>query len=112
MSATTLPVGNTIPLTLQLEDGATTLFPQAVVRNPAGTALTGSPFDLAHVGSGKYTNISLSMPVEDFIEVTYIVFTNSGHTIESPDHLRADDVFVREGAIEAVVASGLDPAEC
>ena len=112
MSAATLPQGNPVPLVLQLEDGATGLFPQAEVVNPAGTPVVGSPFDLDHDNEGLYQSEALSMPAEDWIAVTYIVYTDAGHTTESSNHLRVSDVFLREGALEAVVASGIDPADC
>lgn len=110
MSAATLPQGNAVPVTLQLEDGSPGLFPQGEVRNSLGTLL--STLDLSHVASGIYTNTTLTMPAEDWISITYIVYTDSGHTTESVNHLRADDVFIREGALEAVIASGIDPADC
>ena len=40
--------GDVVPLVLQLEDGDTSKFPQAVVRDNAGASVAGSPFDLVH----------------------------------------------------------------
>lgn len=95
MSAVDILQGQAVPLALQLEDGDTGKFPQAVVRNPAGGAVVGSPFDLAHRGEGGYTNTALTMPTETFLHVTYITYNEVGHTTESAVHLRAQDVFKR-----------------
>ena len=91
MSASAILVGSSVALTLQLEDGDATKFPQAEIRNPAGTLLT--TLDLAHVASGFYTNTNFTMPDEDWIAATYITYDDSGHTTESALHLRGQDVF-------------------
>ncbi len=92
-SAAVVP-GSDLPITLLLEDGNTGKFPQAEVRNEAGTLLT--TLNLSHVASGLYTNTTYQMPDEDWVVVTYIVYDDAGHTTESLLHLRAQDVFSRD----------------
>lgn len=96
--------GDAVPLTLQLEDGDVTKFPQAEVRDPTGSLLT--TLDLSHVGSGNYTNSSLTMPDEDWITITYIVYNEVGHTTESASHLRAQADFAREDPLSRYMVGG------
>jgi len=111
MAAVAITRGETVPLSLQLDDGAMGKFPQAVVRDAAGAPL--ATVDLAHVSLGLYTATSLAMPDEAFLTVTYITYDDAPHTTESPDHLRAQDVFVQEVdpalAIEVVVTAAFAP---
>lgn len=87
--------GQVVPLSLQLEDGATGMYPRAVVRDETGAAVAGSPFDLTDRGDGLYTSTALSLGAQDSLHATYIVYTDAGHTTESDEHLRATDVFHR-----------------
>lgn len=73
-------VGDQIPLQLQLFDGATGKFPQAVVKDATGTAISGSPFDLAHVANGHYSNLTAVMPSTAFVTIQYLVYSDAGHT--------------------------------
>lgn len=73
-------VGDQIPLQLQLFDGATGKFPRAVVKDASGAAISGSPFDLAHVANGHYSNLSAVMPSTPFVTIQYLVYSDAGHT--------------------------------
>lgn len=88
-----IPNGDTVPLSLQLEDGATGKFPQAEVIDQTGAPIVGSPFDLTHRNEGLYTSTSLTMGAQDALHVSYIVYDDAGHTTESDEHARATDVF-------------------
>lgn len=89
---TQVVVGNQVPVLLQIPDGTSTLYPQAVIRDAEDNLLT--TLDLSHADNGVYVPASAyTMPDEEFIRVTYIVYTNSGHTTESELYLRDVDVF-------------------
>lgn len=104
-------LGNVVPLVLQLEDGATGLFPQVEVHDPAGAAVAGSPFDLTHEADGRYASNALVMTADAFLKATYIVYTDAPHTTESLDHLRSMDVFSLEDSLSpdgtANIAQGI-----
>lgn len=94
MGAVLIRQGAAVPLALQLPDGATGMDPRAEVRNAAGALLATRT--LTHVASGSYTDFGYPMPAEAALIVTYIVYTAAGPPTESPDHLRGQDVFVRD----------------
>lgn len=73
-----LIVGQTVPIAMQLFDGATGKYPRAVVRNNSGTTL--ATVDLAHLASGLYQYNSYVMTDVPYITVQYIVYSDSGHT--------------------------------
>ena len=87
-----LQVGETVPVCLQIVDGAVDQYPQAIVRDDQGNLLT--TLDLSHEANGLYVPGSpYSMPDEIFIKVTYVVYSDAGHTTESTVYLRDTDVF-------------------
>lgn len=87
-----------VALTLQLFDGDSGKFPLAWVTNDQGQQLIGSPFSLALVSGGLYENTSLVYPAgTDFIVAQYKVYNDPGHTILSPIHADAQDVFYKNG---------------
>ena len=77
-----LNVGQLIPLELQLSDGNTGMFPRALVYNAAGSLL--STVDLTHVAQGRYANDTLTMTNTPYTAVTFIVYSDSGHTTLAP----------------------------
>jgi len=85
-------VGSAVPLTLQLPDGATDKYVQAVVRDPAGDELDDSPVNLAHVGEGLYTDDSVSMTSDNFVTVTYLVYSDAGYTTLDDDYSHGFDI--------------------
>ncbi len=93
MSASTLlEVGDTVPVILQIADGNAGLYPQAEIRDDAANLLV--TLDLSHQAEGLYVPAApYSMPDEIFIKITYIVYTDAGHTTESDVYLRDIDVF-------------------
>lgn len=103
-------VGKSIPIVLQIADGATDQYPQAEIRDDTNTLLT--TLDLSHVASGMY-RAAYVMPNENFIVATYIVYTDAGHTTVSTDYQRDIDTFVKvgyEGQLTGINAS-LDEAK-
>jgi len=99
-------VGDQIPIWLQLFDGVTTKFPRAVVRNAAGTAISGSPFDLTHVADGLYSNSSAVMPSTPFVTVQYLVFNEVGRT--TMDNNYSDEIEIKELDTSAPASTALD----
>lgn len=86
-----LEVGSTVPLWLQIEDGAADQYPQVEIRDDEDNLL--QTFDLPHVSGGLYRAGSYSMPAEDKIVCLYIVYSDAAHTIESLVYLRDLDIF-------------------
>jgi len=85
-------LNNEVPICLLLSDGASGQYPRATVRDNDDNVLTA--LNLSHVSDGLYTpSASYLMPSEDFIKTTYVVFSDSMHTIESTIYLRDIDVF-------------------
>lgn len=79
-----LKLGETVPLSLLLEDGATDKFPIAIVYDQNNATIPGSPFYLTHLNYGRYVNSSLSaMNPYTHLEVVYITYEDSGYTTES-----------------------------
>ncbi len=83
--------GGSIPLSLQLYDGATGLYPKATVYNAAGTQI--GAVGLTHVANGLYTNSSLAMPSTAYVVASYVVYTDAGMTVASTVYSRAVDIF-------------------
>ena len=64
-------VGEVIPLSFQLLDGDSSKFCRAILTDPAGAALGASPVTLSNLGGGKYSDDSVVMPNEDYVECRY-----------------------------------------
>lgn len=84
--------GGNFNLAIQLPIGDDAQFPLAYIYDSTGTPISGSPFALADVGGGLYTNDSVFAPDGQY-EATYVVFTDSGHTTESTTYGRSNDNF-------------------
>lgn len=97
-------IGDKLRLRLQAYNGDTDVFPVAILRGEVGTAI-GSPVPLVHLGNGLYGDDSVSKPAGAIVTATYVVYNDSGHTIESDIHARVLDVF--EAAPALVLASPL-----
>ena len=86
-------LGEVIPLSFQLLDSDNSKFCRAVLTDPAGAPLAGSPVTMVNIGGGKYTSDSVVMPNQDYVECRYEPFNDAGFTIADPDHLVGTDVF-------------------
>lgn len=102
-----IKVGQPIPISLQLFDGATDKFVRAVVRNSSGSAISGSPFALTHVAGGQYSNLSVLMPDTKFVTVQYKVYTDSGFTTASATHADALETFERDSDTDCAPLVGI-----
>lgn len=101
-----LYVGDIVPLACQLEDGATQMFVRAFLRDSADTSL--ATIDLTHIAFGYYKSTAQVLPNIDFIQATYVVYTNSARSTESAAHLRSIDVWsVGTIASAAFAATGI-----
>jgi len=90
-------VGDPIPFSVQLFDGDATKFVQALVKDESGTPLGFSPVTLLNVGDGRYEDNSQDFPAgENFVSVTYKIYSDALFTTPSPDHSDATDVFFLE----------------
>ena len=92
-------VGDPIHLNLQLDDGVTSKYVRAYLKDSAGTDLAGSPFNLTHVGNGLYSNDSVVMPNTAEVTATFKVFSDSGYTTLDTDYSFGFDVFQRDDHI-------------
>ena len=103
MAGTTKVItGQKLPVLLQLANGVTTQYPQAEIRDSDGNLLI--TLDLSHEASGMYvSDIEYTMPNEDFIKITYIVYSDSGHSTESAIYMRDADIFIKDNAQERLL---------
>ena len=94
-SILSLQIGSTVPILLQIVDGATDQYPQAEIRDNEGNLLT--TLDLSHEASGLYTvsGTAYLMPDEIYIKSTYIVYSDTTHSGESNIYLRDVDIFYK-----------------
>jgi hypothetical protein len=83
--------GDGIPIVLQLADGNTGLYPQAVITADSGDLL--DTINLTHVTEGLYQTV-FTMTDDPYINATFIVYTDAGHTIESTIYQRDVDTFL------------------
>lgn len=90
-------------LSLMLDDGDGTKFPQAFVFDSGGTPV-GAAQDLAHVSLGLYTKAFTFTAIGDF-DVVYEVFNEAGHTTESALHPRGEDKY--QVMLSALTAEGI-----
>ena len=75
-----------VVLSLQLDDGVTSQYPQAVVR-VAATGFVEATVNLVHVGSGLYT-ASWSPATNGPYQVAYTVYNDAAHTTPNTDYGR------------------------
>lgn len=85
-------IGDTLAVTIQLFDGDVSKFVKAVVRNAAGSELSGSPKNLPHVSEGRYEDSSFVMPNTAYVTVSYSVFNDAAFTSLSAEHSFTEDI--------------------
>ena len=91
MSIQNITTGSTVPIELLIVDGATDQYPRALVYNQDSLLLT--TIDLSHDNEGNYSGTTYTMPDTTFVKVVYIVYSDSGHTVENDKYERALEVF-------------------
>jgi hypothetical protein len=93
MPSVRVALGAALPLSLQVPDGDTGLYPQAHVYDPTGAEVGSSPFDLTHAALGRYTSAAYTPTVEGIFTAVFIIYTDAGHTTESQGFGRVDEAF-------------------
>jgi len=86
-------VGEPLVVSITLFDGDETKAPRAVVTDPGGAALVGSPLELVHVVDGYYENSDLVMPNLSFVKAIITVFDDDTFTDISEIHSSASAVY-------------------
>lgn len=101
--------GESVPLVLVAEDGATDLFPRARVYSEGGTFVQN--VDLSHVANGLYmVNYTLPAVALKYV-ILFTVYADAGHSIVDETHGQADGIIDAEsldqilGADEPIVPS-------
>lgn len=88
--------GQLLPLELQLDDGATGLFPVAFVFAPDNTPVATVP--LAHAALGRYHADWVMSPGVSRLSITYVVYSDSGHSTEAQYTRELDVALLDESA--------------
>ena len=114
-------VGQTVKLDLQLLNGETNQFPQAILRDAANAPITESPLSLTHVAGGLYSG-NFTMPDTAKVTAVTTVYTDAGFTTPNIEYYPAvDEFFVLEctdaffygpADLEGVVDDGTDEVHC
>jgi hypothetical protein len=95
------PGETAIPLSLQLDDGAATLYPSAHVYRGATQEVV---VPLAHVALGRYSGLWTPATSSDYV-VVFIVYSDAARTIESPDYTRESENWRPITAVSPQIAS-------
>lgn len=105
-----LNIGDLIPLELQLSDGSTVMFPQALVYDASGALLATK--SLTHIAQGRYADDSLTMTNTPYTAVTYIVYSDAGHTTLAPYSITSDiwqrATFANTAIVTAILAATVE----
>lgn len=83
--------GDGIPLVLQIVDGNTGLYPQAVITDDSGAIQ--ATINLTHVANGLYQNV-WTMTDDPYVNATYIVYTTNYGVDESTIYQRDVDTYL------------------
>lgn len=86
-------VGADLPLNSQLPLTFTDKFVQAVLRNPDGTEVTGSPVDLDHIANGYYAGTFPMPSGVDSVVAQYLAYDDADHTTLSGGLIPGTNVF-------------------
>lgn len=92
-------VGETVPITLVLEDGNTAQFPQAEIYDEAGSA-TPTTVNLTHVANGYYRG-TYAVTTAEKQTIVFVVYSDAGHTTESSVYSRTTDILVSDAIWDA-----------
>lgn len=102
MSIQNIQVGDTIPIRLQLADGAVDQYPQVEVRDNDNNLLT--TISLSHAASGMYVpGTPYAMPDEVFTTLTYIVYSDVGHTTTNVKYARDLEIYYKTISVSQVM---------
>lgn len=95
-------VGTPIPITMILEDGNESQFPQAEIYNGGTFPLT--VLNLANKGRGRYES-TWTPPIAGVFCAIFIVYSDSGHTIENISYTREiEQIFATASSVDDLAA--------
>ena len=101
MAELSFEAGNPVFLNIHLGSGLAGKFVQAVIKNAAGAVL--ATVDLVDEASGSYfNNTDYLMPNLPFIQVTYKVYDDAGHTTLSADDQDGSVIFALKEVLDAI----------
>jgi len=92
-----LKLGEIIPLTNNGYDGATDIFPRAVVRDDTNAVIATE--NLPHIGDGLFRSIAVAMPATSFVYVLHRVYTDATYTVLDENYAELTDVFLLADAV-------------
>jgi len=95
--------GETVPLTLQLDDGAETFYPRAFVYR-GSTQETA--ISLAHVARGHYRGVWAPATDEDYT-VVFIVYVDAARTVEAVEYSRESEGWRPVPAVSPPIADAV-----
>ena len=102
-----IELGDVAYLSLKLTDGATGLFPRAVIYSPAPVPV--ATVDLTDSGQGLYRATWLP-PATGAFDVVDLVFSDAGHTTDAEYEQGLDRLLVREPRDQALLGVSYDEA--
>jgi len=97
MAIERLKLGEIIPLTNNGFDGATNIFPRAVVRDDSNAVIATE--DLPHIGDGLFRSTAVAMPATTFVYVLHRVYTDATYTVLDENYAELTDVFLLADAV-------------
>ncbi len=89
-----LKPGDKLPLSHHLGDGVTGKYVRAVVKNPDGSQIPGSPVTLTDVGNGTYYDDSLEMPSQLAIMAAFSTYDDSGFSEKTEGYDDSFDMYL------------------
>lgn len=96
-------VGTPVPIVMVLEDGNTSMFPQAEIYAAGGTVPI-TTLDLNHKAKGRY-EASWTPPSAGVFSALFLVYADAGHTIESIVYTReVEQVFASSSNLDDLAA--------
>jgi len=101
--AVSAKVGTPVPIVMILEDGNETQYPQALIYAAGGTSPIET-LDLDHKALGRY-EASFTPPTSDVFSAVFIVYADTGHTIENIVYVRAvEQIFASNETVDDLSA--------
>jgi|LGVD01.1.fsa_nt_gb hypothetical protein len=91
MSIQNITKGLTVPIELQIADGAIDQYPRALVYDQDSVLLT--TIDLVHDYQGNYSGTPYVMPDKLYIKVVFIVYSDALFAVENIKYERALEIF-------------------
>ena len=97
-----LRLGQTLPIALQIANGATAVFVRAFLYDATGTQLSGSPVSVPHRANGFYATNAVTMPNSSIVYVQYIVYTDASFATLLTTQARVLETYVLDTSIAAI----------